>query len=139
MGNNAINSNKGGNGLEISNVKLIVESAEVRNEINTLMKSLSSNNKLDFTFKNVSSKIFYKMSSHLPLIPPNYELLFCIATHGVFVQNSTKICYLQMVVTEVTFKPITLLGTNCWTPKAKFPWNLINDNNVKEAEASEKL
>ena len=92
--------------------KLLIEDAEFSDELKLLVQSINKDRKGDdvLQFKPLDGKFFISFAKNLPLVPPQYELMYCIAVYGVFVQHSSQTAFLQMEVCEVSFKPIRLLA-----------------------------
>jgi hypothetical protein len=104
--------NGGGVDGSAGNAKLIIDNEDVDRELKLLMDAIvASNADEKFSFKdNAESKLFIKMGRHLPMIPSNQEILFCICVCGVFVQSANKTADLQMEVSELSYRSICLLG-----------------------------
>ena len=99
---------------DTQNCKLILEDEDVSSELNFLSSTLVKANvgTID-VMKEMETKVSLKMGKHLPAIPPNNEVMIVISVSGIFVQNASKIGYLQMEVSEITFRPICLLTPSC--------------------------
>ena len=101
------------NVLATANPKLVIEDVEFSEELKLLVQAINKDRKgADvFQFKPLDGKFYIAFAKNLPLVPPQHELMYCIAVYGVFVQKSSQTAFLQMEVCEVSFKPIRLLGS----------------------------
>jgi hypothetical protein len=92
--------------------KLVIDDTELFNELHKISLAVNKGKKgkdvLDF--KLAPGRTYIKFAQSITKLPLHHELLYTIAVYGVFYQTSTKKAFLQMEVTEVGYKPITLLS-----------------------------
>jgi hypothetical protein len=132
----AVWRNAGADG-SVGNAKLIIDDDDVRKELRLLMDATAINNTGDnFWFGGYDhGKLFIKMGRNVPAVPTNHEILFCIGVSSVFVQNTNKTAYLQMEVTEISYRPIRLLGPFAW-PKQQEQQQQQQQQQQQNAEST---
>ena len=105
--------------------KLILDDTDLYTELHKIALAVNQKKKAKdvLDFKLAPGRTYIKFAQTVQKLPLHHELLYTIAVYGVFYQASTKKAFLQMEVTEVGYKPITLLNN---------PWPVVAQDTKTE-------
>lgn len=99
--------------------KLVLDDPQLKSELELLCERINSGRQANdvFNFKKLDGRQYIKISKLISPPPLQHELMYCIAVNAIFVQANTQQAFLQMQVSEIAYKPISLL-THMWPAAA---------------------